>query len=72
MGVNSLWKMLLPVCLVVGCGPADSPERKPPEKNVFGPLLKQEQRAQDVRKAVDENADRTRKAMDAQERGESP
>ncbi len=72
MGPNSLWKMLLPVGLLVGCGPADSPQRKPPEKTVLDPLLQQEQRARDVRNSVDENADKTRKALDAQERGESP
>ena len=72
MGANSLWKMLLPVCLLMGCGSPESPERKLPEKTVFDPLVKQEQRARDVQKTVDENAERTRKAVDAQERGESP
>jgi len=72
MGTNSLWQMLLPVCLLVGCGSAESPAQKPQEKTVFDPLVQQEQRARDVQKTVDANADRTRKMLDAQERGETP
>ncbi|MGA2709733.1 MAG: hypothetical protein ACLQJ0_15665 [Steroidobacteraceae bacterium] len=70
MRVDSLWKMLVPICLLMGCGSAQAPQPKPPEKTVFDPLLQQEQRARDVQKTVDANAVRTRKAVDAQERGE--
>ncbi len=72
MGMPSLWKMLLPACLLLGCGLAQTPAPKPPEKNVFDPLVQQEQRARDVQKTVDEAAERTRRAVDAQERGETP
>ncbi|MGA2779075.1 MAG: hypothetical protein ABSF94_16080 [Steroidobacteraceae bacterium] len=67
--MKSLWKMLVPVCLLVACGAADNAPKRP-ETTVFGPLVQQEQRARDVQKAVDANADRTRAAVDAQERGE--
>jgi hypothetical protein len=69
MGMNSLWKMLLPVCFLAGCGSAESTAPKPPEKTVFDPLVQHPPRARDVQKAVDANAERTRLAADAQERG---
>ncbi len=42
----------------------------PPKKNVFDPLTQQLDRARDVQKAVDQNADKTRAAVDSQERGD--
>jgi hypothetical protein len=48
-----------------------SPPKKAPEKTVFDPLVQTEQRARDVQNTVDENAERTRKAAEAQERGDS-
>jgi hypothetical protein len=42
----------------------------PPKKTVFDPLTQQEDRARDVQKAVDQNADATRRAVDSQERGD--
>jgi hypothetical protein len=38
---------------------------------VFDPLLQTEERARDVQKTVDAQADATRKAVDAQERGDT-
>jgi hypothetical protein len=70
MGMDSLWKMLVPVCLLMGCGSGQAPQPKPAENTVFDPPLQQEQRARDVQKTVDANAERTRKAVDAQARGE--
>ena len=39
---------------------------------IFDPLLQSEQRAKDVEKSVDQHADSARKAVDAQERGDTP
>ncbi|MGC2032059.1 MAG: hypothetical protein WA642_18730 [Steroidobacteraceae bacterium] len=61
--------MSLSILFTVGCAPADPP---PPQKTVFEPLLQAEQRARDVQKTVDEHADATRKAVDTQERGDTP
>ena len=47
-----------------------SPEPPPPKKNVFDPLTQQIDKARDVQKTVDENAERARKAIDSQERGD--
>jgi len=59
----------LTVCLAVLCvGGCSSPP--PPKKTVFDPLTQQEDRARDVQKAVDQNADATRRAVDSQERGD--
>jgi hypothetical protein len=55
------------VLFIVSCG-TDEP---PPKKTVFEPLLQTEQRARDVQKAVDANAEATRKAVDTQERGDT-
>jgi hypothetical protein len=57
----------LPVLFIVSCG---SPE-PPPKKTVFDPLLQAEERAKEVQKTVDVNADATRKAVDTQERGDT-
>jgi hypothetical protein len=71
MGTTSLWTIVLPVCLIVGCSSASDPEQKPPQKTVFDGLVGTEQRARDVQKTVNENAERARKATDSQERGDS-
>jgi len=52
---------------IVSCG---SPE-PPPKKTVFEPLLQNEERAREVQKTVDANAEATRKAVDTQERGDT-
>jgi len=69
MGWLKALTMSLSVLFIVGCA---SPEPPPPEKTVFDPLLQTEQRAKDVQKTVDAHADDTRKAIDNQERGDTP
>jgi hypothetical protein len=46
-----------------------SQEPPPPKKTVFDPLTQQLDKARDVQKTVDENAEKTRQAIDAEERG---
>ena len=67
MGWLGILTISLSVSFIVSCG-ADEP---PPKKTVFEPLLQSERRAQEVQKAVDANADATRKAVDTQERGDT-
>jgi hypothetical protein len=67
MGWLRVVTISLSVLFIMGCG---SPE-PPPKKTVFEPLLQSEQRARDVQKTVDANADATRKAVDTQERGDT-
>ncbi len=69
MGLSKNVTMSLSILFTVGCAPPDPP---PPQKTVFEPLLQAEQRARDVQKTVDEHADATRKAVDTQERGDTP
>jgi hypothetical protein len=58
----------LSVLFIVACA---SPE-PPPTKSVFAPMLQAQERAREVQKTVDEHADATRKAVDTQERGDTP
>jgi hypothetical protein len=67
MGLFRVLTMSLAVLFTVSCA---APE-PPPKKTVFDPLLQTEQRARDVQKTVDAQADATRKAVDAQERGDT-
>ncbi|HEX3949376.1 MAG TPA: hypothetical protein VHW95_05945 [Steroidobacteraceae bacterium] len=66
MGYVKCWTTALAVLFIAACS---SPE-PPPKKNVFDPLTQQIDRARDVQKTVDENAEHVRKAIDNQERGE--
>jgi hypothetical protein len=69
----SNWKfstMSLSVLFTLSCS---GPEAPPPPKSLgLAPLLQAEQRARDVQKTVDQHADATRKAVDTQERGDTP
>jgi hypothetical protein len=56
------------VLFIANCA---SPDPPPPKKTVFDPLTQQLDRARDVQKTVDQNADRTRKAVETQERGDT-
>ncbi len=67
MGWLRILTISLPVLFIMSCG-SDEP---PPKKTVFEPLLQTEQRAREVQKTVDANTDATRKAVDAQERGDT-
>jgi hypothetical protein len=58
--------MALAVLFTVACS---APE-PPPKKTVFDPLTQQMDKARAVQKTVDEAADRTKKAVDEQERGD--
>lgn len=58
------------VCLAVASLAACS-EAPPPKKTVFDPMTQQLERAREVQNTVDQNTDQTRKAVDAQERGQS-
>jgi hypothetical protein len=69
MSLIRVWTMSLSVLFIVGCSAPEPPP--PPKKTVFDPMLQTEQRARDVQKTVDQNAEATRKALDAQERGDT-
>jgi hypothetical protein len=69
MGMSKNVTMSLSILFIVGCAPHDGP---PKPKTVIQPLLQATQRAHEVQKAVDEHADATRKAVDTQERGDTP
>jgi hypothetical protein len=68
MGYVKCWTTVLLVLFIAGCS---SPEPPLPKKNVFDPLTQQVDKARDVQKTVDEEAEKSRKAIDNQERGES-
>ena len=61
--------MALAVLFTASCS---SPEPPPPAKTVFDPLKAQVDRAREVQKTVDEEAEKTRKEIDNQERGDKP
>ena len=67
MGLLRVLTMSLSVLFIMSCA---SPE-PPPKKTVFDPLLQTEERARDVQKTVNAQADATSKAVDAQERGDT-
>jgi hypothetical protein len=60
----------LAVLLVQGCSSGQPPEAPPPARTVFDPMTQQLDRARDVQKTVDQNADKTRAAAESQERGD--
>jgi hypothetical protein len=66
MGYVKSGTMALSVLFIASCS---SPAPPPPSKTVFDPLTQQVDKARDVQKTVDEEAEKTRKAIDAQERG---
>jgi hypothetical protein len=67
MGYVKYSTMALSVLFIVACS---SPDPPPPAKTVFDPLTGQLDRARDVQKTVDENAERTRKQSE-QESGDT-
>jgi hypothetical protein len=66
MGYVKSGTMALSVLFIASCS---APAPPPPSKTVFDPLTQQVDKARDVQKTVDEEAEKTRKAIDAQERG---
>jgi hypothetical protein len=72
MGMLRISTVSLVVSFIVGCSSGQSADPPPPPaKTVFDPLTQQMDRARDVQKTVDQHALDTRKALDAEERGES-
>lgn len=67
MGYVKCWTMALSVLFIAACG---APQPPPPAKTVFDPLTQQMDKARDVQKTLDEAAERTKKAVDDQERGD--
>jgi hypothetical protein len=67
MGYVKCWTTALSVLFIASC----SSPPPPPKKNVFDPLTEQTDKARDVQKTVDEEAEKARKAIDNQERGDS-
>ena len=77
MGVLKCSTLSLALSFLAGCSPGprtdpQPPPAAPPAKTVFDPLTQQMERARDVQKTVDEQADAARKQSDSQERGDSP
>jgi hypothetical protein len=60
--------MALSVLFIAACSSPEPPP--PPAKTVFDPLTRQVDRAREVQKTVDENAEKTRKEIENQETGD--
>jgi hypothetical protein len=69
MGVLKILMMPLAASLLHGCSSGQPPDPPPPTKTVADPLIQQLDRARGVQKTVDQGADRTRAAVDSEERG---
>jgi hypothetical protein len=69
MGYVKRLTTTLVVMFTVGCSSSQPP---PPAKTVFDPLTRELDKAREVQKNVDENAERTRQAIDNQARGDTP
>jgi hypothetical protein len=72
MGIFGVSAVSLAVMSILGCSSHQSPDAPPPPKTVFDPLTQQLGRAKDVQNTVDANTENMRKAVDGQERGDSP
>jgi len=66
MGYVKCGTMALSVLFIASCSSQEPP---PPQKTVFDPLTQQIDKAREDQKTVDENAEKTRKAIDAPESG---
>jgi hypothetical protein len=69
MGYVKRMTMPLLVMFIVSCSASQPP---PPAKTVFVPLTQELDRAREVQKTVDENAAKTRQAIENQARGDTP
>jgi hypothetical protein len=73
MGIFGVSAVSLAVMSILGCSSHQSPDPPPPPaKTVFDPLTQQIGRAKAVQNTVDANTENMRKAVDSQERGDSP
>ena len=73
MGIFGGSAIALAVMSILGCSSHPSPDQPPPPpKTVFDPLTQQLGRAKDVQNTVDANTENLRKAVDSQERGDTP
>jgi hypothetical protein len=73
MGIFGVSAASLAGIYIFGCSPHQSPDPPPPPpKTVFDPLTQQLGRAKDVQNTVNANTENMRKAVDSQERGDSP
>jgi hypothetical protein len=70
MGVLKLSTAALAVLFIQSC--SGQQDRPPPTKTIFDPLTQQLDHARDVQKTVNQSANATRKAVDSQERGDTP
>ena len=68
MGLLKVSTLSLSVLFISGCSAPEPPPA--PKKTVFDPMTRQLDKAHDVQNKVDANTDATRKAVDAQERGD--
>jgi hypothetical protein len=69
MGYVKRMTMTLVVMFIVSCSASQPP---PPAKTVFDPVTQELDRAREVQKTVDENAAKTRQAIENQARGDTP
>jgi hypothetical protein len=67
MSVSSRLTLSLAVLFICGC--SDPP---PPSKTVFDPLTSTLKKAHGVQDTINQNADATRKSVDAEEQGNAP
>jgi hypothetical protein len=73
MSIFGVSAVSLAVMSILGCSSHQSPDPPaPPPKTVFDPLTQQLGRAKGVQSTVDANAESMRKAVDSQERGDTP
>ncbi|HWX79216.1 MAG TPA: hypothetical protein VNZ02_03960 [Steroidobacteraceae bacterium] len=70
MGYVKRMTMTLVVMFIAGCSSSQPPA--PPVKTVYEPRPQQLDRAREVQKTIDENAEQMRKALENQERGDKP
>jgi hypothetical protein len=72
MGIFGVSAVSLAVISILGCSSPSPDPPAPAAKTVFDPLTQQLGRAKDVQNTVDANTETMRKAVDSQERGDSP
>lgn len=71
MGVLRRWTLWLGILFIQACSSSTQPpDPPPPAKTVFDPLTSTLGRARSVQQTVDQNKERTQRAVDAQERGD--